>query len=394
MATGDSNTFVEPTAGTAINTARGQVNGSLRALLRNFYSSVTPTGPNIIASGTNQGEQDGMLFRMANANVAALYISDSANKKSSEVGGNFTRVGIGNRVENGIGALAANVTHYEIGELVATVSADGALASNARLYLSKGNTNSMTDFIDVGIPPTNGSVTAPMIGNLEYLRFSNALVGKTKFTTNADIKLGSAGSGDGNTAIGFNTNNVTSNVSLVKNIQESGHGLSIIDQDGDYGPLRSNIVFQSTVAGTDTAISELIPVGTMVVWGKATAPSGWLLCDGTAISRTTYSALFAQLGTVYGVGNGSSTFNLPNFRDRAPVGAGANMSLGDQVGALAASGVITTNSGTADLTLGTASFASSAKDSAVADAVISVTAGGHTHTLTLPHVAVNFIIKT
>ena len=394
MATGDSNTFVEPTAGTAINTARGQVNGSLRALLRNFYSSVTPTGPNIIASGTNQGEQDGMLFRMANANVAALYISDSANKKSSEAGGNFTRVGIGNRVENGIGALAANVTHYEIGELVATVSADGALASNARLYLSKGNTNSMTDFIDVGIPPKNGSVTAPMIGDLEYLRFSNALVGKTKFTTNADIKLGSAGDGDGNTAIGFNTNNVNSNVSLVKNIQESGHGLSIIDQDGDYGPLRSNIVFQSTVAGTDTAISELIPVGTMVVWGKATAPSGWLLCDGTAISRTTYSALFAQLGTVYGVGNGSSTFNLPNFRDRVPVGAGANMSLGDQVGALAASGVITTNSGTADLTLDTASFASSAKDSAITDAVTNVTAGGHTHTLTLPHIAVNFIIKT
>ena len=130
------------------------------------------------------------------------------------------------------------------------------------------------------------------------------------------------------------------------------------------------------------------------MWGKAAAPSGWLLCDGTAISRTTYSALFAQLGTVYGVGNGSSTFNLPNFRDRAPVGAGANMSLGDQVGALAASGVITTNSGTADLTLGTASFASSAKDSSITDAVTSVTAGGHTHTLTLPHVAVNFIIKT
>ena len=59
--------------------------------------------------------------------------------------------------------MMSNTTHYEIGELVATVSADVGLASNARLYLNKSNNNTPADFIDVGIPPTNGSVVNTMI---------------------------------------------------------------------------------------------------------------------------------------------------------------------------------------------------------------------------------------
>lgn len=50
-------------------------------------------------------------------------------------------------------------------------------------------------------------------------------------------------------------------------------------------------------------------------------PPGWLFCDGQAVSRTVYAALFAVLGTVYGVGDGSTTFNLPDLRGRSPVGA-------------------------------------------------------------------------
>jgi len=51
--------------------------------------------------------------------------------------------------------------------------------------------------------------------------------------------------------------------------------------------------------------------------------SGWLVCDGTAISRTTYSLLFAVVGTSYGAGDGSTTFNLPDLRGRTPVGYAA-----------------------------------------------------------------------
>ena len=58
------------------------------------------------------------------------------------------------------------------------------------------------------------------------------------------------------------------------------------------------------------------------MWSTATAPSGYLICNGAAVSRTTYAALFAVIGTTFGAGDGSSTFNLPDYRDRMPIGAG------------------------------------------------------------------------
>ena len=60
--------------------------------------------------------------------------------------------------------------------------------------------------------------------------------------------------------------------------------------------------------------------GEITIWAAEAAPSGWLLCDGTAVSRTTYAGLFAVIGTVYGIGDGSMTFNLPNLQGRVPIG--------------------------------------------------------------------------
>lgn len=72
----------------------------------------------------------------------------------------------------------------------------------------------------------------------------------------------------------------------------------------------------------DNKITNVEKAGFVKIWAGETAPEGYLLCDGSAISRTTYSALFAAIGTLYGVGDGSSTFNLPNFNDRIPQGSG------------------------------------------------------------------------
>lgn len=68
--------------------------------------------------------------------------------------------------------------------------------------------------------------------------------------------------------------------------------------------------------------SPIVPAGIISPWGGASAPSGYLLCDGTAVSRTTFSDLFAAIGTTYGVGDGSTTFNTPNAAGRTLVGAG------------------------------------------------------------------------
>lgn len=69
-------------------------------------------------------------------------------------------------------------------------------------------------------------------------------------------------------------------------------------------------------------ISEY-PVGSVVGYAGATAPLGWLLCDGAAVSRNTYAALFAAVGTTYGAGDGTTTFNLPNLKGRVIVGRDA-----------------------------------------------------------------------
>ena len=65
------------------------------------------------------------------------------------------------------------------------------------------------------------------------------------------------------------------------------------------------------------------PIGAIDAFGGATAPTGWMLCDGSAISRTTYSELFTAIGTGYGVGDGSTTFNLPNGQGVFLRGAGS-----------------------------------------------------------------------
>ena len=65
-------------------------------------------------------------------------------------------------------------------------------------------------------------------------------------------------------------------------------------------------------------------VGAIKPWGKATAPVGYVLCDGTAISRTTYADLFGVISTTYGAGNGSTTFNVPNLQGKTPQGYDGN----------------------------------------------------------------------
>ena len=68
-------------------------------------------------------------------------------------------------------------------------------------------------------------------------------------------------------------------------------------------------------------------VGEIKLWSAATAPDKWLLCDGAAISRTTYADLFELISTTYGAGDGTTTFNIPDLRGRAPIGAGQGSGL-------------------------------------------------------------------
>lgn len=103
--------------------------------------------------------------------------------------------------------------------------------------------------------------------------------------------------------------------------------------------------------GTDVAAQAFaVPTGSINMWALNSAPSGWLICSGGAVSRTTYAALFAIIGTTFGAGDGSTTFNLPDYRDRFPVGAGSTYSANSQGGSKDAVVVNHTHSATTSIT--------------------------------------------
>lgn len=90
-----------------------------------------------------------------------------------------------------------------------------------------------------------------------------------------------------------------------------------------------------------------VPPGTVLDFAGATAPNGYLLCYGQAISRTTYAALFTAIGTAHGNGDGSTTFNLPDCRGRAVAGK-------DDMGGTTAGRITAAGSGVTGTTLGAA----------------------------------------
>lgn len=87
----------------------------------------------------------------------------------------------------------------------------------------------------------------------------------------------------------------------------------------------------------DDSEGDHVRTGTILGYGGTTAPTGYLLCDGAAVSRSTYSALFAVISTAYGAGDGSTTFNLPDYRQRFMLGkaaSGTGATLGGTGGAI------------------------------------------------------------
>ena len=81
-----------------------------------------------------------------------------------------------------------------------------------------------------------------------------------------------------------------------------------------------------------TITGDTYPIGAIAPFAGVTTPQNWLLCDGREVSREVYSELFAVIGTTWGAGDGSTSFNLPDLRNRMPVGAGDDYTLASKGG--------------------------------------------------------------
>lgn len=133
-----------------------------------------------------------------------------------------------------------------------------------------------------------------------------------------------------------------------------------------------------------------LPAGTGALWFAAAAPAGWLLCDGSAVSRTTYSALFAVMGVTYGAGDGSTTFNLPDLRQRFPLGKAAS----GTGNALAATGGAIDHDHTYSGTTGLRTDTGAASGGATLQQNHTHDYSGTTGANNPPFLVVHFIIKT
>lgn len=104
-------------------------------------------------------------------------------------------------------------------------------------------------------------------------------------------------------------------------IQEGTYGktspLVNSTNDGVLDYINNNLeALYDAQTAAETRISTAAPTGVVQAFSGRTTPQGWLLCDGSAVSRTDYAALYAVIGTTYGSGDGSTTFNLPNLIDK------------------------------------------------------------------------------
>lgn len=128
----------------------------------------------------------------------------------------------------------------------------------------------------------------------------------------------------------------------------------------------------STDATTFIDLQNYVPTGCVKMFAGSSPPSSWLICDGSAVSRTTYANLFSVIGTTYGAGDTSTTFNLPNMQGNVVVGAGATYNRGNTGGH--ATTALTTNELPTHTHTGTTDASGAHAHTGTTDTV-----GGHTH---------------
>ena len=184
-------------------------------------------------------------------------------------------------------------------------------------------------------------ITVIDTGNSENITASTIAVGTLTVSTSATIGDVSA------TEINY-LNGVTSNIQT--QIDSKAPSASPSFTGVPLAPTASagtNTTQLATTAFVGAAVSVGMPTGAIIPFAGSTAPTGWLLCDGgsTGLLRTTYAALFAVIGTTYGSGDGSTTFNVPDLRGRVVAGK-------DNMGGVAANRITSAISGVTGTTLG------------------------------------------
>ncbi len=235
----------------------------------------------------------------------------------------------GNSTSNYLAYIGSGLSFNPSTNILTTTTFSGALSGNATTATSattatnsnnvnlNNNTSNATEYLlfsssatgNQAINTNSGLTCNPSTGLITATTFSGALSGNATSATSATSATNSTNS---------------TNVNLTNNTTNATQYIPFSTTATGNQPLNTNTALSynpSTHALSNNSVAVDTPIGSIIMYISATAPNtNWHLCDGSAISRTTYSALYAIIGTAYGSGDGSTTFNIPNFQSKFPYG--------------------------------------------------------------------------
>lgn len=295
------------------------------------------------------GDQTGTWGTTTNTNLGTLIEQAISGYVTQACTGGTDTI----TIPNGTTGVARNMFL----ELTGTGGGTLVVPSNKKLYFIYNNTSTA---ITVKVSGQTG-VSVPAAAKMVLVSNGTDVVVATNYMSSLTLgsALGVASGGTGSataTAYAVQCGGTTS-TGAHQSVASVGTSGQVLTSNGA-GALPS---FQTLVAFTS---------GMLMPYAGSSAPSGWLLCYGQAISRSTYSDLFSAISTTYGSGDGSTTFNVPDFRGRAAFGK-------DDMGGSAASRLTTAGSGVDGATLGTGGGSQLTQQH-----THTVTDPGHTHSIT------------
>lgn len=290
-------TFISDGKGWVLIPSGDEPNGTVTSV------TLKATGPISIDNSTAITTSGTRTLSHATSGATAGNYGDSANQTPS-YGGTFK-----------VPYLSVNATGHVTGISEHTVKIPASDNTNTTYTLTQDS----TDGHKITLTPSSGSPTTITIpdNNTQYSAATTTTPGLMSASDKTKLN------GIANSA----------QVNKIEKIQKNGKDLDITTSKTVNISVPTKVSELTNDSGyvTSSAISDTLPIGSVIEWYSDTIPDNWLLCNGQAVSRTDYSALFEVIGTTYGTGNGTTTFNLPNKMGRVGVGK-SDISPYDQLG--------------------------------------------------------------
>ena len=357
----------------------------LTSALSPSVTSLTGDGTTVVTSGTlllqnpaipNTETLEFVRFTGITNNGDGTYTYTGLTRSLSTSGIPVSSTGSGNTWA--VGTIATLVAFYdELEEWLTGIEVNGFTTAQMNALVVPSGTSRIILNTDTGVLYQYIGGTWSTFATGTTVNASITVAGKVQEATDSNIasatEIGSSGA-----PLAVNPKSTSTTAVAGK--------LPVLDSNGTIIPF----------------IWTLVPSGIFLPYGGSSAPTGWILCDGSAVSRTTYATLFTAIGTAYGTGDGSTTFNIPDLRGRIAVGK--NAATFSTLGATGGEETHTlttpeipwhTHSLTWNVVItGSANVASWSAFSLSSQTATWSTWGGGAHNNLQPYVVSNYIIKT